>query len=75
MAKQRRQKLHRVSCNMQVIELTRSGSSMNLQIWARNKKIGEIKLGRGSFTWYGNKWKRGRRLSWSKFAEWMDKTP
>jgi hypothetical protein len=56
-----------------VHELSKAGTSIALEIHAANKKVGQLVIGRGSLTWFGNHWKFGRRFSWSAFADFMDK--
>jgi hypothetical protein len=73
MAKKKRVKRrHRVSCNMQVLELTRAGSSISFEVFASGEKIGKIIIGRGSLTWSGRNRHHGKTLSWSRFAKLMD---
>ncbi|HEY0006626.1 MAG TPA: hypothetical protein VGB17_17725 [Pyrinomonadaceae bacterium] len=62
-------KKHTVKANMQVLELTKAGSSMSFKIFANEEKIGTIITGRGSLTWYGRNRRRGKTFSWSEFAE------
>lgn len=38
----------------------------------RHTADAEVVIGRGSLIWYGRKWKRGRKLSWSRFADVME---
>lgn len=72
MVRNRKRRIHRVSCSMQVLELTKARSSMSFEISAHGTKIGEIILGRGSFIWYSKHGRKPTRFSWSKFAEVMD---
>ena len=70
----RRKRVHQVSCSMDVLELTRAGSSIYLRISAKGHKLGELRLGRGSLMWKA-KGKRGdnwQRFRWTRFAEIMD---
>ena len=73
MAKRKR-RVFDVSCNMQVIDLTRAGSSIDLSIFADGLKLGEVQLGRGSLIWIG-KWKgqnKSIRFRWHRFAALMN---
>lgn len=70
--RKKRTPVHRVSASLQVPQLTRAGSSLLLQIYAGDQKIGEVILGRGSMTWRGRKRTLSKRISWSRFAEMMD---
>lgn len=65
-------KVHSVKAKMQVVELTKAGSSMNLEVFANKLKIGEIIIGRGSFEWISKGKTSGKRYSWSRFAELMN---
>lgn len=54
------------------MELSKSGTSITLEIFADEEKLGTLVIGRGSMTWFGRKWHNGRRLSWPAFAAKMD---
>lgn len=73
MKKKRAYKKHTVSARVQILDLTKAGSSMDLEIYANDEKIGTIIIGRGSLTWRGGRKKRDKRIPWSEFAEMMDK--
>ena len=64
---------HKVTARVQILDLTKAGSSMEFDIYAQDEKIGTIIIGRGSLTWRGGRRQRDKRLSWSQFAELMDK--
>jgi len=64
---------HRVTAHVQILDLTKAGSSMEFDIYAQDEKIGTIVIGRGSLTWRGGKRRYEKRLTWSQFAELMDK--
>ncbi|HEV2762818.1 MAG TPA: hypothetical protein VGV38_07485 [Pyrinomonadaceae bacterium] len=65
-------KKHTVTANIQVLDLTKAGSSMDFTIRANRETIGRIIIGRGSLTWFGRRKQTGKRLTWSQFAELMD---
>ena len=65
-------KKHTVTARVQILDLTKAGSSMELDIYANKEKIGTVIIGRGSLTWRGGKRQRDKRLSWSEFAKMMD---
>ena len=65
---------HTVRARMQVLELTKSGSSMDFEIFANSEKLGTIIIGRGSLTWYGKSRKTGKVFSWTEFAKLMDES-
>jgi hypothetical protein len=63
---------HVVRANLSVLELTKAGTSLDLEIYAAGEKIGTLIIGRGSLSWWGGKRKTAKRLSWSRFAQHMD---
>jgi hypothetical protein len=64
--------IHKVRALLDVPELSIARSALNLQIFARNEKIGELVIGRGALYWYGRNKRKAKRISWTKFAESMD---
>ncbi len=54
---------HTAKANVQVLELSKAGTSIDIELFADDEKIGTLVIGRGSLTWFGKKWKRGRRFS------------
>ena len=64
---------HRVTAQVQILDLTKAGSSMEFKIYSNEETIGTIVIGRGSLTWWGGRRQRGKRLTWSQFAELMDR--
>lgn len=56
----------------QTFVLKRRGYALYLDVSSRGKRLGQLHIGRGSVTWFGRKWKSGRRLSWLTFAALMD---
>lgn len=73
MAKKRPVRKHTVKAGMRVLEMTKAGSAMELEIFSDNEKLGTIEIGRGSFTWYGKGRTNGKRIGWTKFSQMMDK--
>ena len=65
-------KKHSVKANLQVVELTRAGSSLDLEIYADQEKIGTMIIGQGSLSWKGGKRQITMRIPWSRFAAMMD---
>ncbi len=63
---------HEVKAKLANFELAKAKSSLNLEIFANNEKIGELEIGRGSLFWYGRNRHKSKRLNWSRFAEMMD---
>ena len=64
--------VHKVKAELHVPGLSKAGSSLKLEIYARDEKIGEIELGRGSLFWRGGKREKRKRIGWTRFAEMMD---
>ena len=63
---------HSVKANLHVVELTRAGTSLDLEIYAENEKIGTLIIGQGSLSWRGGKRRKSERIPWSRFAAMMD---
>ena len=63
---------HSVEANLHVVELTRAGSSLDLEVYADKEKIGTMIIGRGSLSWKGGKRQITKRIPWSRFAAMMD---
>jgi len=72
-ARKSRRKVHTANARVQVLGLSKAGTSIDVDLFADDVKLGTLIIGRGSLTWYGNNWKQGRRFSWSQFAERMEK--
>jgi hypothetical protein len=66
-------RVHSVKANLQVVELTKAGSSLDLEIFNDEGKLGTIIIGRGSLYWIGANKQKSNRISWSKFANMMNK--
>jgi hypothetical protein len=65
-------KKHTARAFLSVHELSRAGSSLNLQFYSEGKKIGELEIGRGSLFWFGRNRQRRKRIRWSEFADRMN---
>jgi hypothetical protein len=63
---------HEVKAALSHFDLAKAGSSLNLQIYAADEKIGELEVGRGSLYWYGRSRHKSKRINWTRFAEMMD---
>jgi hypothetical protein len=72
MPRRSRERRHAVRATLKVHELTRAGTSLHLDLYARGEKIGTLEIGRGALYWKGGKRHRSKRVSWSRFAEYMD---
>ena len=73
MPKKRPRKKHSVKAHLQVMELARAGSSLDLEIYEAKQKIGTLIIGRGSLYWYGRNRRIRKRIAWTRFAEMMDR--
>lgn len=72
MAKSKRERKHAVRATLKVHELSKVGTSLHLEIYARAEKVGDVEIGRGSLYWRGGKRQIRKRISWTRFAELMD---
>lgn len=73
MAKRRPVRKHKVNVHLQVFEISKAGTSLDLEIFAEDQKLGELTIGRGSINWRGRNRQSTKRIRWSKFAEMMDR--
>ena len=73
--KKRKELTHRVTGDLRLVELTRAGSALTLEIinLKDNQKLGTIEIGQGSFTWRGFKRQRSHTWNWTDFAQMMDR--
>ena len=65
-------RIHQVRAALSNVSLVRARSSLDLTLYARNEKIGQLEIGRGSLYWSGKRRHRSKRISWTRFAEMMD---
>ena len=73
MTRRKYRRRHTVRASLDVLELTRAGSSLNLQLYTDQRKLGELEIGRGSVYWTGARRQKSGRIQWRRFAEIMDK--
>jgi hypothetical protein len=73
MPKKKAKSVHRVTGNLNLVELTKAGSALTLEVYQRKSKLGTIVIGQGSFSWFGHKRRHEKEWSWSAFAKLMDK--
>lgn len=66
-------RVHSVRAEFKVHELSKTGTSLYLEILERGEKIGELTIGRGSLFWKGGHRHTKKRIRWTRFAELMDK--
>lgn len=71
-AKPVRERKHAVRASLKVHELTKAGTALHIEIFARSEKVGDLEIGRGSLYWRGGKRQIRKRISWTRFAELMD---
>ncbi len=67
-----RRRKHAVKVNLQVFEIAKAGSSMEIEITADGKKLGDLTIGRGSITWHGRHRQKAKTMRWTTFARKMD---
>jgi len=70
MAKTRRK--HSVKAHLDVHQLTKAGTSLTIEIFAHDEKVGDLTIGRGSIEWHGANRQKRKRIPWGRFAEIMN---
>jgi hypothetical protein len=77
MEKHARKAKHTVKASIQILSLTKAGSSIELEVLGEDKKkIGTVVIGRGSLMWVSSRKHRdtsGIRRSWTELAKWFEK--
>jgi hypothetical protein len=67
------EKRHEVKVKVQVLELSKAGSGIELEISSEDGKLGTIEIGHGSFGWRKASGKRGfQRVDWTTFTGWLN---
>lgn len=66
------QRKHEVHAELTNVELVKAKSSLKLELFANQEKIGELEIGRGSMYWRGANRQTSKRIDWSRFAAMMD---
>ncbi len=70
--KPKTKRVHEVHATLSIPRLVRAGSSLDLEIFADEQKLGTLIIGRGSLYWFGRRRSTSKRISWSRFADMMD---
>ena len=65
-------RVHSVSARLSVVELTKAGTALTLEIRGNEGKLGELEIGRGALYWTGKSRQKSKRIGWTRFAEMMD---
>ena len=65
-------RVHAVSAQLSVAELTKAGTALTLEIRGSDGKLGELEIGRGALYWTGRHQQSAKRIGWTRFAEMMD---
>ena len=59
-----------VNISLKAWDLAKAGAALKLKVRDRDKLLGTIEIGQGTFGWKGAKAKSGlKRISWRRFAE------
>ena len=67
------EKKHEVKVMVQVLELSKAGSGITLEISSEGERLGTVEIGHGSFGWRKGRGKSGfKRVDWTTFARKMN---
>ena len=61
-----------VNLKLQAFQLSKAGTAIELDIADSGKKLGHLKIGRGSITWRGADREKEKRYGWFRFAKLMN---
>jgi hypothetical protein len=64
---------HIVKAKVQVIELAKSGAAITLQISADGNRLGDIRIGKGSFAWKSAGKQKFIKKDWTTFCNMLDR--
>jgi hypothetical protein len=62
-----------VKVTLQVFQLSKAGTAMDLHITEHGQMLGNLTIGRGSLTWRGSGRAKSKRIGWLRFAQMMNK--
>ena len=71
--KTRSRQKHQVDVDLRVRDITRAGTSLDLEVFSGGEKLGEMTIGSGSVIWRGRGRQYSKRIGWSRFAKIMDR--
>ena len=63
---------YEVKAEIENFSLVKAKSALKLEIYCREEKLGELRVGRGSLYWWGAHRQKEKRVSWGRFAQMMD---
>ncbi len=63
---------HLVTGEIRNVDLTKTGSSIHLDVYSADEKVGRIEIGRGSLRWWGKNKVNAKRISWPRLAQWLE---
>ena len=63
---------HAVRADVQIMKLSKSGTSITLYIQDEREMLGKLVIGRGSMSFFGRKRHNPRRFFWQRFAAKID---
>ena len=66
---------HAVRASLRNVDLTKATTALTLVLRADGEKMGELVVGRGSFFWKARNGKKRKRITWTDFADLMDRHP
>jgi hypothetical protein len=66
-------KKHQVNVSVNVRDITRAGTSLEIDAFANGEFLGHLTIGSGSVIWTGRHKRSSKRIPWSRFADVMDR--
>jgi hypothetical protein len=62
----------KVQAELRNFVLAKAKSALELRIYSRGEKLGELQIGRGSLYWFGANRQKAKRISWGDLAKKLD---
>jgi hypothetical protein len=70
--KTQRRKKHQVNVSVNIRDITRAGTSLELDVFGEGELLGHLTIGSGSVIWTGRNRRSSKRINWTRFSEMMD---
>jgi hypothetical protein len=62
----------KVQAELRSFVLAKAKSALELKIYSRGEKLGELQIGRGSLYWFGGNRQKAKRINWGDLAKKLD---
>ena len=71
-AKKAAKQRYAVNISMKAWDIAKAGAAVRLRVRDRNRLLGTVEIGQGTFGWKGAHAKSFKRITWSALADRLD---